>query len=92
MIFLSINYVLDCDVTVISGDVYKNGNDARFKVANVLQLPSEEKYADNQWIGNGGSGQFILNLGCSDDSYSAVDLINVWEHNWSTKRFKVYLR
>ena len=78
---------------VVSGDVHGKGNDARFKVANVLQLPSEEKYYDNQWVlPGGGSGQFILNLGCSDDSYSAVDLINLFGHGYSTKRFKVYLR
>ena len=79
-------------MTVVSGDVLNNGRDARFKVANVLQLPSEGNYGDNQLLLPGGPGQFILNLGCSDDSYSAVDLINVWKENWSTKRFKVYLR
>ena len=77
-------------MTVVSGDVHNNGRDPRFKVANVLQLPSEENYGDNQWLVSGG--QFILNLGCSDDSYSAVDLINLWTTDRSTKRFKVYLR
>ena len=77
-------------MTVVSGDVLNNGRDPRFIVANVLQLPSEENYGDNQWLVSGG--QFILNLGCSDDSYSAVDLINLWTTDRSTKRFKVYLR
>ena len=79
-------------MTVVSGDVVHNGRYEEFKVANILQLPSEGNYGDNQWLPPGGPAQFILNLGCSDDSYSAVDLINVWSHNWSTKRFKVYLR
>ena len=76
-----------------SGDVFGGGRDDRFKVANVLQVPSYEDYGNNQWLlSPGHQGDFILNLGCSDDSYSAVDLVNVYGYNWSTGRFKVFLR
>ena len=78
---------------VYSGEVVSKGNDKRFSVANVLQLPSEENYGDSQWILDAHrTGKFILNLGCSDDFYNAVDLVNVWNVGWSTNRFKVYLR
>ena len=78
---------LDCGVTVNSGGVYDN-NDA-FKVSNVF-----DRFGNNSWIPpNGQSKEFILNLGCKDDSYNVVQLVNT-NHNQerSTMRFKVYLR
>ena len=76
-----------------SGDVFGNGNDARFSIANVLNLPNETYYVSGtQWILSGGqTGEFILNLGCTD-CYSAVELVNSYGYGWSTKRFKVFLR
>ena len=80
-------------MNVYSGDVFQQGRDNRFKVANVLQVPNYDDYANTQWLVSGQPGQhFILNLGCSDDSYNAVELVNVYGYNWSTKRFKVFLR
>ena len=81
----------DCNVKVYSGDVFGLGKDTRFKVANVLQAPNYDDYAINQWLVY-PRGNFILNLGCSDDSYNAIELVNVYEYNWSTKGFKVFLR
>ena len=79
-------------MTVYSGDVFGLGNDNRFKVSNVLQVPNYEDYANNQWlISPGQRGSIVLNLGCRD-SYSSVELVNVFGFNWSTKRFKVFLR
>ena len=75
-----------------SGDVFGDGNDARFKVANVLQVPSYEDYGNTQWLlSPGQQGDIILDLGCID-SYNAVDLVNVYGFNWSTGKFKVFLR
>ena len=77
---------------MFSGDSYANGNDPRFEVSNVLQLPSEDDYFDNQWLLDGGrSGQFILNLGCTNN-FNAVELLNLFRHGFSTNRFKAYLR
>ena len=77
---------------MFSGDVFGDGNDARFKVDNVLQVPSYEDYGNTQWLLSPGQhGDFILDLGCID-SYNAVDLVNVYGFNWSTGRFKVFLR
>ena len=86
-------FVLVCNdtVTVSSGDVFGDGNDARFKLSNVLQVPNYDDYAINQWLVY-PRGNFILNLGCSDDSYNAIELVNVFDYNWSTKGFKVFLR
>ena len=78
--------VLDCDVKVYSGESYHNQD--RFKVANVLQLASDKQWLTHDYY----PGQFILNLGCSDDSYSSVELVNVFGHGRATNRFKVYLR
>ena len=84
---------LDCTVKVYSGDTHSRGIDDRFRVVNVLQVPSYEDYGNNQWLTPiNYPGNFILNLGCSDDSYSAVELVNTYRHNWCTKRFKVFLR
>ena len=78
---------------VYSGDSYSRGSDDRFRVANVLQVQSYEDYGNNQWLLPANyRGNFILNLGCSDDSYSAVELVNTYGHGLSTKRFKVFLR
>ena len=85
--------ISDCNVKVYSGDVFGLGNDNRFKVSNVLEVPNYEDYGNTQWLVSPGQvGNFILNLGCSDESYSAVDLVNVFGYNWSTRRFKVFLR
>ena len=76
-----------------SGDTLYRGDNEKFIVANVLQVSSNEDYVNKQWLLPGRSrGNFILNLGCSDDSYSAVELINLFGHGWSTNRFKVFLR
>ena len=78
---------------VYSGDTLYRGDNEKFIVANVLQVSSNEDYVNKQWLLPGRSrGNFILNLGCSDDSYSAVELINLFGHGWSTNRFKVFLR
>ena len=83
---------LDCNVTVSSGDVFGDGNDARFSITNVLSLPNYTDYGNNQWLlSPGHTGGFILNLGCTD-CYSAVELVNTYGYNWSTRRFKVFLR
>ena len=75
-----------------SGDVFGGGRDDRFKVANVLQVPSYEDYGNNQWLlPQGQQGDFILDLGCVD-SYSSVELVNLYGHGWSTQGFKVFLR
>ena len=78
--------ILDCSPTVQSGDVHDN--DDEFKVANVLQ-----RYDNNSWIpSNGQSREFILNLGCKEDSYNVVQLVNTnLNKERSTRRFKVYL-
>ena len=69
-----------------SGDVHDN--DDKFKVANVLQ-----RYDNNSWIPpNGQSREFVLSLGCKDDSYDVVQLVNTnLNKERSTRRFKVYL-
>ena len=70
-----------------SGDVYDN--DDKFKVSNVL-----ERFGNNSWIPpNGQSKEFILKLGCKDEIYNVVQLVNTnYNQERSTKRFKVYLR
>ena len=77
---------LDCSPTVQSGDVHDN--DDEFKVANVLH-----RYNNNSWIPpNGQSREFIMNLGCKEDSYDVVQLVNTnLNKERSTRRFKVYL-
>ena len=77
---------------MFSGDVYGDGNNARFKVANVFKVYSYEEYGNYQWLlPQGQPGDFILNLGCVD-SYSSVELVNLYGHGWSTQGFKVFLR
>ena len=78
---------LDCGVTVQSGDVYDN--DAKFKVSNVL-----DRFGNNSWIpSNGQSKEFILKLGCKEETYNVVQLVNTnLNQERSTGRFKVYLR
>ena len=74
---------------VYSGETWNQGNDERHRVANALQL----NYSEGQWLAyQYQSGEFILNLGCSDDFYSSVELVNLYKHESSTERFKVYLR
>ena len=78
---------------VYSGDSLYRGDNDDFRIANVLQVSSNEDYRKKQWLlPQNYRGNFILNLGCSDDSYSAVELINLFGHGWSTNRFKVFLR
>ena len=74
-------------MTVHSGGVYDN-NDA-FKVSNIF-----DRFGNNSWIPpNGQPKEFILNLGCKEDSYNVVQLVNTnLNQERSTKRFKVYLR
>ena len=83
---------LDCGVTVQSGDV--NDNDDDYKVANVLQRSPKEILGNRSWIPpNGQTGEFILKLGCKEDSYNVVQLVNTnLNKEYSTKRFKVLLR
>ena len=83
---------LDCGVTVQSGDVYDDNNE--YKVANILQRSSTEVLGNRSWIPpNGASGEFILKLGCREDSYNVVQLVNTnLNKDYSTKRFKVFLR
>ena len=84
---------LDCNVSVYSGDTEYRGGNENLIVANLLQVPPENDYGKKQWLAaRNYRGNFILNLGCSDDSYSAVELINLFGHGWSTNRFKVFLR
>ena len=87
------NTFLDCDVTVISGDVY--GNDDRWKVAHVLTRSKKEEWGKNYWaLPDETTGEFILNLGC-EKSYNAVELVNTINgelRDRGTKRFKVFLR
>ena len=86
-------FYLDCDVGVISGDIYEN--DQRFKVENVLYHAEKEEWGKNYWLSpEQADGEFILDLGC-EDSYNEVELVNT--HNGqandrSTNRFKVFLR
>ena len=57
-------------MTVHSGGVYDN-NDA-FKVSNVF-----DRFGNNSWIPpNDQSKEFILDLGCKEDSYNVVQLVN----------------
>ena len=81
---------LDCGLTVQSGDV--NDNIDEFEVANVLQRSST--LGNRSWIPpNGESGEFILKLGCREDSYNVVQLVNTnLNKDYSTKRFKVLIR
>ena len=74
-------------MTVHSGGVYDN-NDA-FKVSNIF-----DRFGNNSWIPpNDQSKEFILDLGCIEDSYNVVQLVNTnFNQERSTKRFKVYLR
>ena len=83
---------LDCGVTVQSGDV--NDNNDEYEVAIVLQRSSTGKLEKRSWIPpNGESGEFILKLGCKEDSYNVVQLVNTnLNKDYSTKRFKVLLR
>ena len=78
---------LDCGVTVQSGGVYDN--DDKFKVSNVF-----DRFENNSWIPrNGQSKEFILKLGCKEETYNVVQLVNTnLNQERSTKRFKVYLR
>ena len=77
---------------MFSGDLYGDGNDKRFKVANVFKVSSYEDYGKYQWLlPQGQPGDFILNLGCVD-SYSSVELVNLYGYSWSTQGFKVFLR
>ena len=74
-------------MTVHSGDVHENDN--KFKVLNVL-----DRFGNNSWIPpNGQSKEFILKLGCEEETYNVVQLVNAnYNQERSTKRFKVYLR
>ena len=86
-------YFLDCDVKVISGDVYDN--DKRFKVEEAFYRAEKEEWGKSYWCApDKMPGQFILDLGC-EDSYNTVELVNL--HNGpnrdrSTERFQVFLR
>ena len=74
-------------MTVHSGDVYEN--DDKFEVANVFH-----RYGKSSWIPpNGQSGEFILNLGCKEETFNVVQLVNTnLNQERSTERFKVFLR
>ena len=85
-------FALDCDVRVISGNIYSQ----KFKVEFALQRDKTEKFGKNYWLcPNYGKGsEFILDLGC-EDSYDTVELVNA--HNAhvkdrGTKEFQVFLR
>ena len=84
-------FVLDCEVTYVSGDIY----DERFKVAFVLHHATKEEVG-NYWLAPGGKtgGEFLLDLGC-EDSFNAVELVNThnaYARDRSTQRFQVFLR
>ena len=90
---LFFKHFLDCNVSVYSGDTEYRGGNENLIVGNLLQVPPENDYGKKQWLApRNYRGNFILNLGCSDDSYSAVELVNLYGNGWSTQRFKVYLR
>ena len=94
MSFLSTKFDLDCDMRVISGDIYEN--DQRFKVEFALRHAEKEEWGKNYWLSphQKAGGEFILDLGC-EDSFNTVELVNTHNNganDRSTKRFQVFLR
>ena len=86
-------FVLDCNVGVISGDIYEN--DQRFKVEFALHHAEKEEWGKNYWLSphQKTGGEFILDLGC-EDSFNTVELVNTHNNgakDRSTKKFQVFL-